>query len=200
MTRYTFPVGLLGLANWLTILRILLIPVFASLLVYRQTTAALVVFCLASVTDLLDGYIARARGSQTRLGAFLDPLADKLLLTTAFVILTYLYPRLLPFWITVTVLSRDLLLILGTALIHIAGGRVHPTPTALGKASTALQMVTILAVLLVLAYQVDPRIKSALVWITAGFTVASGIQYLYQGTKLLNQPVDKEPHVPTLVR
>lgn len=200
MTRYTFPVGLLGLANWLTILRILLIPVFASLLVYRQTTAALVVFCLASVTDLLDGYIARARGSQTRLGAFLDPLADKLLLTTAFVILTYLYPRLLPFWITVTVLSRDLLLILGTALIHIAGGRVHPTPTVLGKASTALQMVTILAVLLVLAYQVDPRIKSALVWITAGFTVASGIQYLYQGTKLLNQPVDKEPHVPTLVR
>lgn len=190
----------MGLANWLTTLRILLIPLFVSLLVYRQATAALLVFCLASVTDLLDGYIARARGSQTRLGAFLDPLADKLLLTASFATLTYLYPRLLPFWITVTVLSRDFLLILGTALIHIAGGRVYPTPTALGKASTALQMATVLAVLFVLAYQIDPRIKNVLLWITTGFTVASGIQYLYQGTKLLNQPTDKEPHVPTLVR
>lgn len=190
----------MGLANWLTIFRILLIPVFVSLLVYRQATAALAIFCLASATDLLDGYIARARGSQTRLGAFLDPLADKLLLTASFATLTYLYPRLLPFWITVTVLSRDFLLILGTALIHIAGGRVHPTPTGLGKASTALQMVTVLAVLLVLAFMMNPRIKTALVWITAGFTIASGVQYLYQGTKLLNYPTDKEPHVPTLVR
>jgi len=190
----------MGLANWLTVLRILLIPVFVSLLVYRRATAALVVFCLASLTDMLDGYIARTRGRQTRLGAFLDPLADKLLLTASFVTLTYLYPWLLPFWITVTVLSRDLLLILGTALIHIAGGQVHPSPTALGKASTALQMATVLAALVVLAFQMDPRIKSVLVWATAGFTVASGIQYLYQGSRLLNQPVDRDPHVPTLVR
>ena len=190
----------MGLANWLTILRILLIPVFVSLLVYRRATAALVVFCLASLTDTLDGYIARTRGSQTRLSAFLDPLADKLLLTASFVTLTYLYPRLLPFWITVTVLSRDLLLVLGVALIHVAGGQVHPTPSGLGKASTALQMATVLAVLFVLAFQMDPRMKTALVWITAGFTVSSGIQYLYQGTKLLNQPADKDPHVPTLVR
>lgn len=200
MTAPVFPGRLLGLANSLTMLRIILIPVFVSLLVYRKVTAALVVFCLASFTDLLDGYIARTRGSQTRLGAFLDPLADKLLLTASFVTLTYLYPRLLPFWITVTVLSRDLLLILGTALIHIAGGRVHPTPTRLGKASTAFQMVTVLAVLLVLAFRMDPRIKTGLVWVTAAFTIASGIQYLYQGTRFLNQPADREPHVPTLLR
>jgi len=190
----------MGLANWLTILRILLIPIFVSFLVYRWPTAALVVFCLASLTDTLDGYIARTRGSQTRLGAFLDPLADKLLLTASFVTLTYLHPRLLPFWITVTVLSRDLLLILGTAVIHIAGGQVHPTPTWLGKTSTGLQMATILAALLVLTIQMDPRVKTVLVWVTAGFTVASGVQYLYQGTKLLNPPSDREPHVPTLVR
>lgn len=190
----------MGLANWLTILRILLIPVFVTFLVYRWPTVALVVFCLASLTDTLDGYIARTRGSQTRLGAFLDPLADKLLLTASFVTLTYLYPKLLPFWITLTVLSRDLLLILGVALIHVAGGQVHPTPTGLGKASTALQMATVLAVLLVLAFQTDVRIKSVLVWLTAGFTIASGVQYLYQGSKLLNQPVHKGPDVPTLVR
>ncbi len=190
----------MGLANWLTILRILLIPVFVSLLVYRQITAALVVFCLASLTDLLDGYIARTRGSQTRLGAFLDPLADKILLTAYFVTLTYVSPRLMPFWITVIVLSRDLLLTLGTALIHIAGGRVYPTPTGLGKASTALQMVTVLTALLVSAFGMDPRVKTALVWITALFTVASGIQYLVHGTKLLNSPTDKAPRVPTRVR
>lgn len=189
----------MGLANWLTTIRILLIPVFVSLLVYRRATLALAVFCLASLTDTLDGYIARTRGSQTRLGAFLDPLADKLLLTASFVTLTYLYPRLLPFWITVTVLSRDLLLILGVALIHVSGGQVRPAPTALGKASTALQMATILAVLLVLAFRMDPLIKTALVWLTAGFTIASGVQYLYQGTKLLHAPTDKDPHVPTLV-
>jgi cardiolipin synthase len=190
----------MGLANWLTTFRIVLIPVFVSLLVYRQARAALIVFCLASVTDLLDGYIARSRGTQTRLGAFLDPLADKLLLTTSFITLTYLYPRLLPFWITVMVLSRDLLLVLGTALIHVAGGRVHPTPTMLGKASTALQMMTVLACLLVLAFALDPRVKTVLVWLTASFTVASGAQYLYRGTRLLHHPPDREPHVPTLVR
>jgi len=188
----------MGLANWLTTARILLIPVFVSFLAYRQLTAALAVFCLASVTDLLDGYIARARGSQTRLGAFLDPLADKLLLTASFVTLTYI--RLMPFWITVIVLSRDLLLILGTVLIHVAGGRVYPAPTGLGKASTALQMVTVLAALLVPAFRLDPHVKIALVWITAVFTVASGIQYLIQGTKLLNPPANKAPHVPTFVR
>jgi cardiolipin synthase len=95
-----------GLANWLTMLRILLIPVFVTLLVYRRPGLALLVFCLASLTDLLDGYIARARGRQTRLGAFLDPVADKLLLTSAFVTLTYL--KVIPFWITAVVVSRDL--------------------------------------------------------------------------------------------
>ena len=75
----------MGLANWLTIARILLIPVFVTLLVYRQVGLAFTVFVLAGLTDMLDGFIARTRGTKTRLGAFLDPLADKLLLTAAFV-------------------------------------------------------------------------------------------------------------------
>src|SRR5262249_58807836 len=95
----------MGLANWLTTLRILLIPVFVTLLVYRHPVLALLVFCLASLTDLLDGYIARSRGNQTRLGAFLDPVADKLLLTSAFVTLTWI--KVIPFWIAVVVVSRD---------------------------------------------------------------------------------------------
>src|ERR671934_121529 len=98
----------MGLANRLTVLRILLIPVFVALLVYRKPRLALAVFALAALTDLLDGYVARRQGSQSRLGAFLDPLADKLLLTASFATLTYL--RVLPAWIMIVVISRDLIL------------------------------------------------------------------------------------------
>ncbi len=128
----------MGLPNWLTILRILLIPVFVTLLVYRRAGLALLVFCLASLTDLLDGYIARSQGRQTRLGAFLDPMADKLLLTSGFVTLTWL--KVIPFWITAVVVSRDVVLSVGVLVIHVAGGTVHPAPTWIGKMSTVFQM------------------------------------------------------------
>jgi len=132
----------MGLANWLTILRILLIPVFVSLLVYRKPAPALAVFGAAALTDLLDGWIARRQGSQSRLGAFLDPVADKLLLTASFVTLTYL--RVLPFWIAAVVLSRDVILVVGTVLVYMLGARVHPRPTWAGKAATFFQILTVL--------------------------------------------------------
>ncbi len=188
----------MGLANGLTAVRIILIPVFVTLLVYRRPTAALVVFLLASLTDMLDGYFARHRGGQTRLGAFLDPMADKLLLTASFITLTYL--KVIPFWITAVVISRDLVLILGTALIHISGGTIYPAPTWLGKASTFFQMVTVLAAMLAVYFFKIPLLAKPFFWITAIFTTASGIQYLYQGTRLLNPPSPREPHAPTLVR
>src|SRR5713101_7896447 len=127
----------MGLANWLTTLRILLIPVFVTLLVYRRPGWAFLVFCAASLTDMLDGYIARRRGTQTRLGAFLDPVADKLLMTSAFVTLTYL--KVIPFWIAAVVVSRDLILSVGVVVIHVAGGTVHPSPSWLGNARLLLQ-------------------------------------------------------------
>ena len=188
----------MGLANWLTVFRIILIPVFVTLLVYRRPTAALMVFLLASLTDTLDGYFARRRGNQTRLGAFLDPMADKLLLTASFITLTYL--KVVPFWITAVVISRDLVLILGAALIHIAGGTIHPAPTWLGKASTFFQMLTVLAAMVMVYLFETPWAAKPFFWITAAFTTASGIQYLYQGTRLLNPPSPREPHAPTIVR
>jgi cardiolipin synthase len=184
-----------GLANWLTVVRIILIPVFVTLLVYRRPTGALLVFVLASLTDMLDGFIARRRGT-TRLGAFLDPMADKLLLTASFITLTYL--KVLPFWITAVVISRDLLLILGAALIHVAGGTIYPAPTWLGKVSTFFQMATILAAMLAFYFKL-PTGPKLFAWITAAFTTASGLQYLYQGARLLNPPSPREPRVPTLV-
>jgi cardiolipin synthase len=177
----------MGLPNWLTILRILLIPVFVSLLVYRRAGLALVVFCLASLTDLLDGYIARSQGRQTRLGAFLDPMADKLLLTSGFVTLTWL--KVIPFWITAVVVSRDVVLSIGVLVIHVAGGTVHPAPTWIGKLSTVFQMATVLAAMASVYFQLVPAfVTKLLAWVTAGFTVTSGLQYLVRGLRQLETP------------
>ncbi len=171
----------MGLANWLTIVRILLIPVFVTSLVYNRALLALVTFVVAGLTDMMDGYIARTRGTKTRLGAFLDPLADKLLLTASFVTITYKFSKILPFWLTAIVLSRDLLLILVVMLIMLTGGQIHPAPTALGKVSTVFQMVTVGVVLLILVLGPghDLRLlRTGLVFTTAALTVASALQYL----------------------
>ena len=177
----------MGLPNWLTILRILLIPVFVTLLVYRRAGWALLVFCLASLTDLLDGYIARSQGRQTRLGAFLDPMADKLLLTSGFVTLTWL--KVIPFWITAVVVSRDVVLSLGVLIIHVAGGTVHPAPTWIGKMSTVFQMLTVLAAMASVYFQLVPAgVTKLLAWVTAAFTITSGLQYLVRGLRQLETP------------
>jgi cardiolipin synthase len=174
----------MGLPNWLTILRILLIPVFVTLLVYRRAGWALLIFCLASLTDMLDGYIARSQGRQTRLGAFLDPMADKLLLTSGFVTLTWL--KVIPFWITAVVVSRDVVLSLGVLVIHVAGGTVHPAPTWIGKMSTVFQMATVLAAMAAVYFHaVPPVVTKLLAWVTAAFTITSGLQYLVRGLRQL---------------
>ena len=173
----------MGLANWLTVLRILLIPVFVSLLVYRKPGPALVVFAVAALTDLLDGWIARRQRSQSRLGAFLDPIADKLLLTASFVTLTYL--KVLPIWIAAVVLSRDVILVIGTLLVYMLGARVHPRPTWAGKTATFFQILTVLTGLLG-RYLHLPVVPRGVLWLAAAFTVISGLQYIVQGMKFLS--------------
>src|SRR5262245_61134326 len=173
----------MGLANWLTVLRILLIPVFVSLLVYRKPGLALLVFGAAALTDLLDGYVARRHGLQSRLGAFLDPMADKLLLVSSFVTLTWL--KALPFWIAAVVISRDLILMVGALAIHMAGGRITPRPTRAGKLATFCQVLTVLAGLVMPFYQM-PMILRTVLWLAAAFTVVSGLQYIVQGMRFLN--------------
>ncbi|HYE92851.1 MAG TPA: CDP-diacylglycerol--glycerol-3-phosphate 3-phosphatidyltransferase [Terriglobales bacterium] len=179
----------MGLANWLTVLRILLVPVFVTLLVYRRPGPAVVVFAAAAFTDLLDGWWARRHGLQSRLGAFLDPLADKLLLTASFIMLTIL--KVVPFWFTAVVLSRDAFLALGTLLIHMIGARVYPRPTWVGKAATFLQVLTVLVGLLGYYWGVR-RVWPPLLWIAATFTLVSGLQYLVQGMRFVNAAQDAE--------
>ena len=190
----------MGLANWLTVLRIVLIPVFVTLLVYRKPGVALVVFAVAALTDLLDGYVARSHGLQSRLGAFLDPMADKLLLTASFVTLTYL--KVLPFWITAVVISRDMILVVGALLIHMVGGRIYPRPTWAGKAATFFQILTVLTGLLARFFRLHLGV-TVVVWLAAIFTIASGLQYIAQGVRFLNAATDaerEEPDEATLFR
>jgi cardiolipin synthase (CMP-forming) len=180
----------MGLANWLTVLRILLIPVFVTLLVYQRPGFALIVFATAAFTDLLDGYVARHRGSQSRLGAFLDPMADKMLLISSFVTLTWL--KGLPFWIAAVVISRDVILVVGALLIHMVGGRIYPRPTWAGKAATFFQIVTVLLGLTARYFRVPLALEVAM-WLAAIFTIVSGLQYLVQGMRYLSvAPTDDQ--------
>lgn len=182
----------MGLANWLTVLRILLIPVFITLLVYKQRGPALAVFLAAALTDLLDGYVARHRGSQSRLGAFLDPMADKLLLMSSFVTLTWL--KVLPFWIAAVVISRDLILVIGALAIHMAGGRITPRPTRAGKLATFFQIGTVFFGVVTPFYRWPAGLKGV-IWLAATFTILSGLQYIVQGMGFLNA-VHDEPRTP----
>ncbi len=180
----------MGLANKISILRILLIPFFvASLLYYRPEQdglrfLALAIFFLGALTDMIDGNVARAKRQKTKLGTFLDPIADKLFLITAFISVP-LIDRLpagirMPMWVPLIVISRDIVLIFGAALIHILTGNLQIHPTRLGKLATFFQMATIISVLLQYRF-------SYLIWTTAVlFTVISGIGYIRKGTRLLS--------------
>ena len=137
----------LTIANQLTLLRMLLIPGFVLLVVYAHLGWALAVLFVAGVTDALDGLIARRTGQKTTLGAWLDPMADKLLLTSAFIVLTVPGTTLvnrMPLWLTVIILSRDIAIVLTVAIVNLAIGPRTFKPSLLGKAATALYIATAL--------------------------------------------------------
>jgi cardiolipin synthase len=174
----------LNLANRLTILRILMTPVIAILLLYKQMGAALALFLLAGMTDGLDGFVARRRGQRTALGMVLDPVADKLLLMSAILVLTVL--KELPWWFAIIVVSRDLILIGGAFILYIFAGKMSIPPSQLGKATTGFQILT---VLLAMLDNFVPALRFAILPVTAvalAFTVASGLNYVYRGCRLLN--------------
>ena len=121
----------MNIPNSLTILRILLIPCYIGLLIYGRFDQALIVLLVAGLTDALDGAIARMKNQHTRLGAVLDPLADKLLLTSGFITLSLIH--LIPLWVTILVVSRDVILMLGTAVAHFTDYSRGSYPHLLGQ-------------------------------------------------------------------
>lgn len=173
----------MNVPNSLTIIRILLIPVFVGLLVYERYGYCLGVLILAGITDGLDGIIARVANQRTQLGAILDPLADKLLLSSGFVALSILH--LIPLWVVILIVSRDVILMTGTLLMHLTESRIHITPTLLGKATTVLQLLYIILVVFLSWRGADPQLLTPLLYVAVVLTLCSGFHYLYRGVAFL---------------
>lgn len=181
----------LTFANKITIVRIVAVPFFIATLQYYSLErdhlryVALGIFLFAVISDVIDGYVARTRNQKTIAGAILDPLADKILLISAFVCLSmvgvYFEPQFRPpMWLVVAVISRDVILILGSMIIQMVRGRLTIEPTKWGKATTFMQVVCVTGILLHWPF-------SPVIWyLTLGLTAISGVHYIYNGIKTLN--------------
>lgn len=179
-------------ANKITILRILLIPFFIVLTLYYVSSGnelcrifAILCFAVCAISDGVDGYIARRYNQRSELGAILDPLADKLLLVSGIILLSLnngdRLPRL-PLWLVATVLSRDVLILIGMTVIHLVCGKVTVRPRMLGKIATVLQMVTVIWALL--KWQSNWLDELALA--AAICTGISGVLYVWDGIRQLS--------------
>jgi cardiolipin synthase (CMP-forming) len=172
-------------ANQLTLLRLILVPVFALCMLYGMPGWALVVFVVAGATDALDGLIARHTGPTT-VGAWLDPAADKLLLTTMFVMLTL--PGLglvvqIPLWLTVLVISRDIAIVLTVAIFNLAVARRTFKPSPLGKVATAIYIITGVVTLYANYDHRAVELVKPCVNLTLAITLVSGFEYLFRMTR-----------------
>ncbi len=184
---------LINIANALTAVRVVLVPLVAYLLISGRFRKALAVFAVCGASDLLDGLLARALRQRTIVGFYLDPIADKLLMATSFVVLAYV--RVVPTWLAVLVISRDLFILVGSVLILLLMGSDGIRPTFLSKLNTAAQVLTVLYFLLVRAFP-DPAaalfggaeaaITGAVVAVCAATTLLSGVQYMYAGMRNLS--------------
>jgi cardiolipin synthase len=178
-------------ANQLTLLRMFLIPAFVILVVYGHLGAALAVFLTAGLTDALDGLIARRAGQKTTLGAWLDPMADKLLLVSTFIVLTL--PGLglanrLPLWLTVLIISRDVGIVLTVAIVNLAVGRRTFQPSIYGKIATATYIATAVAAMVFNYLGYHSFIVDVGVFASLAITLISGFHYLWHATRTFDTP------------
>jgi cardiolipin synthase len=182
-------------ANQLTLLRMLMIPAFVILVVYGELGWALGVFVTAGITDGLDGLIAR-RSGKTTLGAWLDPMADKLLLVTTFVVLTW--PGLglanrFPIWLTVCIISRDLVIVLTVVIVNLAIGRRTFRPSVLGKIATATYMVTAVVAMVFNYLGYHSALFDVLVWASLAITLVSAFHYIGHAARIIETPQQTAP-------
>ena len=191
--------------NLLTVFRMVLIPVFVSLLFYQRFVLALGVFVLAGVTDGLDGLLARRFNQKSQLGTILDPIADKLMLVTSVVVLSMrsVFPQPLPshlpvpFWVTVAVISRDVFILVGAAAINIVTGFRGFRPSMLGKINTTVQIFAIAAIIFAASVPHGTGYYLPTIYTTVfAFSVLSGAHYVFFVSKIVNE--DRRSEADTL--
>ena len=179
----------LTLANQITILRIMLIPAFVLLTVYGHLGAALAVFFVAGATDAVDGLIARLTQHSTSFGAWLDPMADKLLLVTTFIVLTLPQIELtnhVPLWLTILVISRDVVIISVVAIVNLAIGPRTFKPSMLGKLATATFILANVVIMYFNWRRETSPLVSASIWLALTVTLASAADYFLRLRRLIN--------------
>jgi cardiolipin synthase len=182
---------MVSIPNVLSVLRMALVPLFIIAVIDGEAVKALVLFAVAGATDALDGVIARFWRQQTLLGTYLDPIADKLLLTSAYVVLTIpaLNPELtIPLWVTVLVIARDVLIIVLGGVLHIVTGEISFPPLRIGKITTSAQIATVAVVLIGLAFDAHrffALLAPALIYATAALTVLSGVGYIVRANRVV---------------
>ncbi|MBI3694727.1 MAG: CDP-diacylglycerol--glycerol-3-phosphate 3-phosphatidyltransferase [Acidobacteria bacterium] len=164
-------------ANQLTLFRLLVIPLVLIAMLYGRHRWALGLFLIAGITDGIDGLVARKLNQRTQLGAYLDPIADKFLLSSSFFILALIGS--VPWWVTILVLSRDFLILVTILVVALISGTREFPPSTLGKWNTTIQIATVFAVMLHNAVRtpLTEGLDQTLVWLTAASTVASGVHY-----------------------
>jgi cardiolipin synthase (CMP-forming) len=179
--------------NLITTLRIILVPIFIIYLINERFLEALLVFVLAGLSDGADGLLARVLNQKSRLGAFLDPLADKFLLISAFVVLAA--RGFIPAWLTVTVITRDILILLGVLILYLNKQDIVIKPTMLSKVTTCLQLGTVFLVLARNHFHLFHIIIPGVYVVAAIFTIASGLHYMRSWFQIMGEgpPDDKAP-------
>ncbi len=181
-------------ANQLTLLRMLLIPAFVILVLYEKLGWALMVFVTAGVTDGLDGLIARRSGQKTQLGAWLDPMADKLLLVTTFIVLTL--PGLglsnrLPVWLTVLIISRDVGIVLTVTIVNLAIGPRTFRPSIFGKIATATYILTAVAAMLFNYLRRHSVLVDLCIYASLVLTLVSSLHYIWHAARIIDDAAAK---------
>ncbi|HOI73317.1 MAG TPA: CDP-diacylglycerol--glycerol-3-phosphate 3-phosphatidyltransferase [Syntrophales bacterium] len=177
----------INIPNSLTILRIVLVPAIVILLMQGSFKIAIVVFLISGLTDILDGYLARVLHQQTVLGSYLDPIADKALMISCYV--TLAVKKILPGWLSVVVISRDCIILIGVAVLSLMSVSYKIQPALIGKLTTAVQILTVFIFLVSRAVpgSVSASVMEGLIWVTAFFTVVSGFHYIMVGVQQINQ-------------
>jgi cardiolipin synthase len=184
---------LINIANGLTAMRVLLVPLFAYLLISDRARLALLVFVIAGASDMLDGLLARWLRQRTVVGFYLDPIADKLLMATSFVVLALI--NIVPVWLTIMVISRDIFILVGSLLYLLLLDSGEIAATAISKANTAMQILTVIFFLAARAFPgiwhlapagSEPWVTVVIVGLCALSTAVSGLQYLLIGIRKLS--------------
>ena len=179
----------MNIPNFLSLLRIILVPLLVIFLINKAFLKALILFTALGVTDALDGFLARILKQQTVLGSYLDPIADKILITSCFLALAIL--KVIPGWLAVIVISRDVIILMGISVLSIMSVSFEIQPLFVSKVTTALQIAAVFFDMVFKtlpgSLMIDQVWLITLYWLTALFTIVSGFQYVARGFRMINR-------------